>query len=153
MSMRKIKRDIVSALIFSKDGKLFQGMKDFKKGGVYSDCWHIPGGGIDEGENQKEALIREIKEETGIDISPCKIELIDSSGRGESQKALKTGEEVLCEMQFYVYKVVLDDKNADEIKVELNDDLVNFQWTEIDNLKKIKMTPPSVVLFKKLGYI
>lgn len=41
--MREIERQIVSALIFSKDGKLFQGMKDPNKGGVYSDCWHIPG--------------------------------------------------------------------------------------------------------------
>lgn len=128
-------------------------MKDLKKGGVYSDCWHIPGGGINEREDQKKALIREIEEETGIDVSPYKIELVDSSGRGESQKALKTGEQVLCEMQFYVYKVMIDDKNADEIEVKLNDDLVNFQWTEIDNLKKIKLTPPSADLFKKLGYI
>lgn len=151
--MRKIKRDIVSAIIFSKDGKLFQGMKNPKKGGVYLDCWHIPGGGVDEGEDKKEALIREVKEETGIDISPYKIELIDSSGRGESQKTLKTGEQVLCEMQFYVYKVVLDDKNTSEIEVKLDDDLFNFQWTEIDNLRKIKLTPPSLDLFKKLGYI
>jgi len=151
--MRKIKRDIVSALIFSKDGKLFQGMKDAGKGGVYSDCWHIPGGGVDEGESQKEALIREVKEETGIDISPYKSELIDGSGKGESPKTLKTGEQVLCEMRFYVYKVMLDDKNAGEIGVKLDDDLVNFQWTEIGNLKKIKLTPPSVDLFKRLGYM
>lgn len=150
--MRKIKRDIVSALIFSKDGKLFQGMKDSGRGGVYSDCWHIPGGGVDEGEDKKEALIREVKEETGIDISSYKIELIDSSGKGESQKTLKTGEQVLCEMKFYVYKVVLDN-NADKIGVKLNDDLINFQWIKIDNLKKIKLTPPSAGLFKKLGYI
>ncbi len=151
--MREIKRDIVSALIFSKDGKLFQGMKDLKKGGVYSDCWHIPGGGIDEGENKKEALIREIKEETGIDISSYEIEIVDSSGKGESQKILKTGEQVLCKMQFYVYKVVLKDKNADEVEVNLNDDLVNFRWANIDNLKNVKLTPPSLDLFKKLGYI
>jgi hypothetical protein len=36
--MRKIKRDIVSALIFSKDGKIFQGMKAPEKRGVYYDC-------------------------------------------------------------------------------------------------------------------
>lgn len=151
--MHKIQRDIVSALIFSKDNKLFQGMKDPQKGGVYLDCWHIPGGGVEEGEDKKKALIREVAEETGIDIAPYKIELMDDSGSGESFKTLKTGEQILCEMQFYVYKVVIDDKNADEIKVKLDDDLVISQWTEIDNLKKIKLTPPSVDLFKKLGYI
>lgn len=30
--------------------------------------WMVPGGGVEEGENSKEAAIREIKEETGLDI-------------------------------------------------------------------------------------
>jgi hypothetical protein len=42
--MREIERTIVSALIFSQDGKLLMGKKDPAKGGVYPDCWHIPGG-------------------------------------------------------------------------------------------------------------
>jgi ADP-ribose pyrophosphatase YjhB (NUDIX family) len=56
--MRKIKREIVSALIFSGGGKIFLGKKDMKTGGVYCDCWHIPGGGIEDGENKRDALIR-----------------------------------------------------------------------------------------------
>jgi 8-oxo-dGTP pyrophosphatase MutT (NUDIX family) len=151
--MRRIKREIVSALIFSKDGKLFQGIKDPNKGGVYSDCWHIPGGGIEDGENKKETLLREVIEETGIDIKSYKINLIDDSGRGESKKVLKTGEEVICEMEFNVYKVTIHDRNADEIEVHLCDDLVSCRWTEIKDLKDIKLTPPSLELFKRLGYI
>jgi 8-oxo-dGTP pyrophosphatase MutT (NUDIX family) len=152
--MRTINREIVSALIFSKDSKLFQGMKAEGKGGVYSDCWHIPGGGVDEGEDKITALIREIKEETGIDISLYKIELVDNFGKGESEKILKdTEEKVLCKMNFYVYKIAIDDKYASEIKVELNDDLVKYKWFDLIDLKNIKLTPPSVELFKRLGYI
>lgn len=89
--MNIIHREIVSALIFSKDG------------GVYTDCWHIPGGGIEEGENKVDALIREIKEETGINISPYKIELADDKGSGESETFWEaTHERVVCKMQFYV---------------------------------------------------
>ena len=51
--MNEICRDIVSALIWSKDEKLFLGRKHPEKGGVYADCWHIPGGGIDEGEDKE----------------------------------------------------------------------------------------------------
>ena len=152
--MIEINREIVSAFIFSKDGKLFQGMKAEGKGGVYSDCWHIPGGGIDEGENKIQALIREIKEETGINIAPYKIELVDDKGNGVSEKVLKsTGEKVLCKMKFNVYKVVIDDKNVDEIKISLNDDLVKYKWFSIPELKGIKITPPSKELFIRLGFI
>jgi len=148
--MREIQRDIVSALIFSKDGKLFQGMKDEKEGGIYSDCWHIPGGGIDSGENKEEALKREVMEETGINISDYKIDLIDDAGRGETKKTLATGEDVLCKMNFFVYKVEIDDKESSEITVVLNDDLVKYRWADLSELANIKLTPPSAELFKKL---
>jgi 8-oxo-dGTP pyrophosphatase MutT (NUDIX family) len=90
-------------------------MKDEVKGGVYCDCWHIPGGGIEPGENKEEALKREAKEETGIDISPYRVVLVDDAGKGESKKTLPTGEEVLYKMYFYVYRVDINDKSSDEI--------------------------------------
>lgn len=151
--MRTIHRDIVAALIFSKDGKLFQGMKDPRGGGVYSNCWHIPGGGIDDAEDQIEALIREIREETGINVSPESLELIDDKGTGESEKILKaTGEKVLCQMKFNVYKTTLD-QNAEEVLVSLDDDLIKYQWSDLSELKNLKLTPPSVELFTRLGYL
>ncbi len=151
--MRTIHREIVSALIFSQDGKLFQGMKNPKDGGVYADCWHIPGGGIDDGEDKLTALVREIKEETGITVPIDKIELVDDQGRGESEKVLKnTGERVLCKMKFNVYKITLD-QNATDIRVNLEDDLVSYQWIDLVELKNVKLTPPSVILFQRLGYL
>ena len=33
------------------------------------DIWMVPGGGIEEGENSIQASIREVKEETGLDIT------------------------------------------------------------------------------------
>ncbi|MDD4937858.1 MAG: NUDIX hydrolase [Candidatus Shapirobacteria bacterium] len=150
--MRTINRVIVSALIFSKDSKLFMGQKDTNKGGVYSDCWHIPGGGVDEGETKETALIREIKEETGIDISSLEIKLVDNQGKGTSEKTLSTGEKVICEMEFNVYKIQLP-QNSKDVKIILSDDLVEYDWFDLSDLQNQKLTPPSINLFRKLGYM
>jgi 8-oxo-dGTP diphosphatase len=40
--------------------------------------WNFPGGGVDEGETPEEACIREMKEETGLDIRIT--ELLDGAG-------------------------------------------------------------------------
>jgi 8-oxo-dGTP pyrophosphatase MutT (NUDIX family) len=149
--MREIQRDIVAALIFSKDGKLFLGWE--KKGGVYDDCWHLPGGGVKLGEGKIDALKREVKEEAGIDISAYKIDLIDDAKYGKSKKILPSGEEILCKMKFYDYRVDINDKNSDEILINLNDDLVEYRWTALSELPNLKLTPPSIELFKKLGYL
>lgn len=152
--MRTVQREIVSALIFSKDKKLFMGKKDPNSGGVYTDCWHIPGGGIESNESKVDALKREVLEEVGIDIGSCKIELVDDSNKGTAEKTLKeTGEKVLVEMHFNVYKVIVDDKTSGEIVVSLNSDLVEYRWFALDELPNVKHTPPSIKLFKKLGYL
>lgn len=151
--MKTIHRTIVSALIFSKDGKLLMGMKDPKSGGVYIDCWHIPGGGVDECETQEEALHRELLEEVGVDTNDCQVTLADDQGTGESEKILKdTGERVLCKMQFNVYHVDVN-KDAADIETKVSDDLVKLEWVDLKQLKNYKLTPPSVALFKRLGYI
>ena len=151
--MRTIHRDIVSALIFSKDGKLLLGVKDSASGGVYSDCWHIPGGGIDEGEDQISALRREVLEEVGIDITHATVSLADNQGTGEAEKTLKdTGETVLCRMKFNVYRVNLDADAAD-LPVAPTDELVKVVWAGPKDLGDYKLTPPSVALFNRLGHL
>ncbi len=128
-------------------------MKDPHDGGVYADCWHIPGGGVKENEDKESALVREVAEETGITLAPDDIELIDDIGTGESVKTLKeTDEQVVCKMRFYIYKTVLD-KPAHEVMITLHDDLVTYRWTDLHELKDLKLTPPSVELFTRLGYL
>lgn len=151
--MRTIQRQIVSALIYSKDGKLLMGKKDPTKGGVYSDCWHIPGGGIEENESKMDAIKREVQEEVGIDLTPYDIEFVTDEDRGTAEKTLKTGERVIVDMQFNVYKIVITDKNSDEIKTTLSDDLAEVQWFAIEDIGTVKLTPPSEKYFRKIGYI
>ncbi len=152
--MKTIYRDIVSALIFSKDRKLLMGKKNPSKGGVYIDCWHIPGGGIEKGENKIDALKREVLEEVGVSISDYPITLIDNIGKGISQKKDKISGEIMeVHMKFNVYEVIIADKNCSEIKVSLNDDLHEYRWFDMSELTSVKLTPPSIELFKRVGYL
>lgn len=152
--MRTIHREIVTGMIFSKEGKLLMVKKNPAGGGVYIDCWHIPGGGIEENETQIDALNREIQEEVGIQIFQYKVELIDDKGSGSSEKTVKeTGEKVLVSMQFYVYRIDMVDKSSMEIAITLEKELERYQWFSLEELKTIKLTPPSVTLFTKLGFL
>lgn len=152
-NLREITRQIVSALIFSSDNKLLMGKKDPSKGGVYAEAWHIPGGGVDEGEDKLTTLRREILEETNIPVDGAEIELTDDTGRGATEKTLKdTGERVWCNMNFNVYSVRLK-QAAGQIELKPSDDLVELRWFDLSELPNVQLTPPSVELFTRLGYL
>ena len=151
--MREIQRTIASAIIFSKDGKLLMGKKDPAKGGVYSDCWHIPGGGIEEGETLEQGLRREIMEEVGIDVLSYNPVLVPEKGSGISEKTLKTGEKVLCRMEFNIFRVNINDRLASEIQVSLDDDLIEFRWFSLEELPDVKQIPGGKEYFQEIGLI
>lgn len=149
--MRTIKRRIVGAFVFSGDNKLLLGKSI--KGGVYPGCWVVPGGGIEKGETKIQAAIRETLEETGIDISSSNIERIDGVLSGQSEKVLRdSNERVMVEMSFYNFKVSLADDSIN-ITPTNEDDFVDARWFSIDELKSIKLSPPSITTLKKMGYI
>jgi 8-oxo-dGTP diphosphatase len=56
------------ALIEIRDRKVLETLSRGK------DTWYIPGGKRDEGETDKQALMREIKEELLVDINPTSIQ-------------------------------------------------------------------------------
>jgi 8-oxo-dGTP pyrophosphatase MutT (NUDIX family) len=140
----------VGAFIFSKDGYLLLGESNR---GTYEGMWIIPGGGIEEGESQEQALLREIFEETGIDISNEAIEKMDISLTGESKKILKeTGEEVIGKYKFYNYIIRLK-QNYMDVPLIAGDDYSNPTWHKIEELKNLKLPEPSIVSLKKMGIL
>ncbi|KYH28105.1 MULTISPECIES: 8-oxo-dGTP diphosphatase MutT [Clostridium] len=59
----------VVAAIMKHDNKIFITRRSY---GEFKDMWEFPGGKIEDGETQEEALIREIKEELELDIKISK---------------------------------------------------------------------------------
>lgn len=151
--MRIIERRIVGALLVSKDDHLLLGYKDPKWGGRYSDCWVLPGGGVDEGETDLEALYREIKEEVDVDISPYESILIDDSLTGENETIHNvTGEPVTFKMQFLDYLTKIP-KNAKNIAVTAKDDLAKVEWIPFKELSKYKLSQSTEELLRKHGFL
>jgi ADP-ribose pyrophosphatase YjhB (NUDIX family) len=56
----------VSAVIFSPDGVLLQRRDD-------NGLWGLPGGGVEPGESVRVAVVREVREETGLEVAPGRL--------------------------------------------------------------------------------
>jgi 8-oxo-dGTP pyrophosphatase MutT (NUDIX family) len=154
-NLREIHRTIASAFIFSKDGKLLMGKKDPTKGGVYSDVWHIPGGGVEDGETLEQAIIREASEEAvGLDLSRHKLIRIPNIGTGATHKTLPNGEVVWCNMEFNRFEVYLNE-TAEQLEARLqpSDDLVELYWFNRDELRRAKQIPGGTETMIEQGYI
>ena len=68
--MKQRKTINVVAAIIIQDGKLFATQRGY---GEWKDWWEFPGGKIESGETQKDALKREIREELATEINVGKL--------------------------------------------------------------------------------
>ena len=73
---RNIKEDLVSGvgILPVVDGRL--GLVKIFRPALQGSFWEIPHGFLDENENEVNACVRELREETGIEISPGDIEFM-----------------------------------------------------------------------------
>lgn len=147
-----LRRTIVAAIIISADNQMLFGKKSPLHGGVYLDKWHIPGGGVEEGETKEAALVRELKEETGLIVSETQLEKFDEIGEMLTLKKMKNGEQVPCQMKFFIYKVSLSETAA-HITTQAGDDFEALQWIPVKDLAQYPHTPPSISLFLRHGFL
>ena len=132
---------IVVAAIVEKGDYLLFGTKE-KDRGPYPNTDLILGGGVDlENETLKEALLREIKEESGINVK-----IIKELGFDEDYEPDKNNI-----MTHYLFISFLAEYISGEIKPD--DDIKNLKWVHKKDIKTLRLSRPSIKLFKKLGYL
>lgn len=133
-------RLIVAAVIKNVD-KILLGQKPKSKG-PYPDTWHIPGGGINiENENCEDAILREIKEETGLKVKNLQRIAWDTDVEPD-----KNGD-----VTYYIFLQFVSDLAGGKLRA--GDDMKHFEWVNIKNISNYNLNKPTKILFKKLGYL
>ena len=112
----------VGALIFNTDGQLFL-MRSHK----WHDSYTVPGGHIELGETMEQALVREIKEETNLDIYD--IQLIFH-------------QEFIYDHEFWKKRhfIFFDFcAKTDSTEVILNHEAEDYVWVSLDDVFALKL--------------
>lgn len=68
-------RPCVGVMLINRDGLVFVGQRNDR----FEDAWQMPQGGVDPGEDAREAALRELREETGVSADLVEI-LAETSG-------------------------------------------------------------------------
>ena len=99
---------------------------------------YLPGGHIEFGETGRVALVREMKEETGLDATAT-----DLLGVVESSFVQKG--EPHCEINL-VYTMTVE-KVVKVEKVESQEDWICFDWIDCDEIDSVNLLPPEMKPF------
>ena len=94
---------------------------------------YLPGGHLEFGETGREALVREMKEETGLDATAGEL-----LGVVESQFVQKG--EKHCEINL-LYKMSLDSRLSPSSPVSSCEDWICFDWVECDRIDSVNLLP------------
>lgn len=121
-----------------------------KNGGPYDGKLDLPGGTIEFNEKPSNALIREFKEEVGIDIKDYELFDVDSvSFEWEFKDMLINVYHIGI-----FYKVInYDNEIKKDVSIdEVNDDSLGADFYEISKLKKDNLSEIAILELEKLGF-
>ncbi|MFB6158734.1 MAG: NUDIX hydrolase [Candidatus Nanohalobium sp.] len=119
MSAEKF-RVVVNAITTYR-GKILLGKKEEKEGHPISGEWHFPGGHIDEDEEPEEAVKREIKEETGLEVEVHQI--VDATAN-----TWRDTEDAPVQIIYHC--------EAQNNDAEAADDLEKVEWVETSDIDR-----------------
>jgi phosphoglycolate phosphatase-like HAD superfamily hydrolase/ADP-ribose pyrophosphatase YjhB (NUDIX family) len=135
MEKRKSERPIatVGALIHDGQGKLLM-IRTHK----WSDLWGIPGGKIERGETCDAALIREIREETALEISGIQFVMVQESIFSPT----------FIRPEHFILLNYLAKANSHD--VTLNDEAEEFRWVTIEEAFALELNTATIQLLNRV---
>ncbi len=113
----------VDLIIFKKTGLKYQILSIKRGKDPFKDMWANPGGNIDEGELPIDAAIRELWEETGVNIPKDKLKYI-----GKFDKDWRDPRNKNCVS--YAFMTILDGNYS--LDLVAGDDAKECKWIDID---------------------
>ncbi len=123
------------AIIFNNEGK-FLTLRRTSTAPVRPNTWDFPGGDLEFGEDAREGIIREIKEEAGLEVKDLKPFDVDSRINKEGNFWITIG---------YVAKAISD-------KVTLSFEHDEFKWLSSEEFLKLESAPKFERFVKNLKY-
>ena len=123
---------IVSAGILIEHGRVL--LTQRKAGTHLAGAWEFPGGKVEPGEDPKEALARELKEELGIDTTVH--EVLDVTFHRYPERAVL----------LLFYRARRRPRSADPSAL----DTADFRWSRADELIDAEFPPADVAILKRV---
>jgi len=100
------------------------------------DYWATPGGAVEEGETFEQAAIRELEEETGIQVASVGSHV----GQREFVLQLPSGEHVVADERFFLVKVGDTSLSRDGWTFEETQVMADHRWWLQDDLARTSAT-------------
>lgn len=119
----------VAAFIYTDTGKVILQKRKSNKA-TYAGIWSVTGGHVLAGENNEEAIIREIKEELNLNIEKEKVIFVTT------YKSKKVKDDVINNKFFSIYNVEISENQFETIEIQKEEleDIKLFSIEEIESI-------------------
>ena len=129
-------QDGAAAIVINSEGKiLLQSRAD-------RDLWGLPGGCQELGESFTDTIIREIKEETNLDVEEKDLELIDIVSGKTRKNSYPNGDVVINNTALYCIRHYTG-------KLKLDEESKEMKFFDLNNLPKNQNDPDLIEFYKK----
>jgi ADP-ribose pyrophosphatase YjhB (NUDIX family) len=117
------------------DGKM---LLEKRKNDPGKGRWSVPGGVVELGENVTQTVIREVKEETGLDVAePEHIDVVDQITRDEDGR---------IKYHFVIIDYLVDLKGG---TLKAASDADELEWVSLDDVEKCDLTGTFRAFFER----